>query len=205
MTEAEAARKLFAGPCDFIWGTQKADNLPPERLSEIAFVGRSNAGKSSLINGLTGRKALARVSQTPGATRQINFFNLGGKLMLVDLPGYGFAKVSKVEAAAWQGLIFAYLRGRARLRRVLLLIDARRGVMDSDRQVMDLLDRAAVSYGLVLTKADELKTEGREAARAAAAAEAARHTAALAAVSLTSALDGTGLAELRTGLAALAQ
>jgi GTP-binding protein len=205
MTEAEAARKLFAGPCDFIWGAQRADNLPPERLSEIAFVGRSNAGKSSLINGLTGRKALARVSQTPGATRQINFFNLGGKLMLVDLPGYGFAKVSKVEAAAWQELIFAYLRGRARLRRVLLLIDARRGVMDSDRQVMDLLDRAAVSYGLVLTKADELKMEGREAARAAAAAEAARHTAALAAVSLTSALDGTGLAELRTGLAALAQ
>ena len=205
MTEAEAARKLFAGPCDFIWGSQGADNLPPERLSEIAFVGRSNAGKSSLINGLTGRKALARVSQTPGATRQINFFNLGGRLMLVDLPGYGFAKVSKVEAAAWQDLIFAYLRGRARLRRVLLLVDARRGVMDSDRQVMDLLDRAAVSYGLVLTKADTLKPADQEAARDAAVAEAARHTAALEAVSLTSALDGTGLAELRSALAGLAQ
>src|SRR5580765_2473094 len=148
----EAARKLFAGPCEFVWGVQKTgDALPPGNLPEVAFIGRSNAGKSSLVNALTGRKTLARVSQTPGATRQINFFDLGGTLMLADLPGYGFAKVSKTEADSWQEMIFAYLRRRARLRRVLLLIDARRGVMDSDRQVMTLLDQAAVSYGLVLT------------------------------------------------------
>src|ERR1700704_5694311 len=143
---AETARKLFAGPCDFIWGATSPDQLPPDSLNEVAFVGRSNSGKSSLVNALTGRKSLARVSQTPGATRQINFFNLGGRLMLVDLPGYGFAKRSKSEANSWQEMIFAYLRRRARLRRVLLLIDARRGVMDSDLQVMELLDKTAVSY-----------------------------------------------------------
>jgi len=201
----EAARKLFAGPCDFIWGATSADALPPEKLVEVAFVGRSNAGKSSLVNALTGRKSLARVSQTPGATRQINFFNLGDRLMLVDLPGYGFAKRSKTEAQAWQEMIFAYLRGRARLRRVALLIDARRGVMDSDIQVMDLLDRAAVSYGLVLTKADELKASERPKALADAAAVAAKHTAALAEVQATSAFPGEGFPALRTHLAALAQ
>lgn len=200
----EAARKLFAGACDFIWGATSAQALPPETLNEVAFVGRSNAGKSSLVNALTGRKSLARVSQTPGATRQINFFNLAGRLMLVDLPGYGFAKRSKTEAEAWQEMIFAYLRRRARLRRVALLIDSRRGVMDSDQQVMALLDKAAVSYGLVLTKADELKPAQREAARAAAGAQAARHTAALAEIQLTSALTGDGIADLRTHLAALA-
>ena len=145
MTEAdeiEAARKLFAGPCDFVWGSTSAENLPPQNLNEVAFVGRSNAGKSSLVNALTGRKSLARVSQTPGATRQINFFNLAGRLMLVDLPGYGFAKRSRTEAESWQQMIFAYLRGRSRLRRVALLIDARRGVLESDQQVMELLDRA---------------------------------------------------------------
>jgi len=201
----EAARKLFAGPCDFIWGATSADALPPEKLVEVAFVGRSNAGKSSLVNALTGRKSLARVSQTPGATRQINFFNLGEKLMLVDLPGYGFAKRSKTEAQAWQEMIFAYLRGRARLRRVALLIDARRGPMDTDIQVMDLLDRAAVSYGLVLTKIDELKAADRPRALSGAAAEAAKHTAALAQVQVTSALTGEGIPDLRTHLAALSQ
>ncbi len=201
----EAARKLFAGPCDFIWGATTAESLPPDKLNEIAFVGRSNAGKSSLVNALTGRKSLARVSQTPGATRQINFFNLADRLMLVDLPGYGFAKRSKTEAQAWQEMIFSYLRRRARLRRVALLIDARRGVMDSDLQVMALLDQTAVSYGLVLTKADELKPAERNSAVEKAAAEAARHTAALAEVQLTSALAGDGIADLRTHLAALAQ
>jgi GTP-binding protein len=206
MTEAdeiEAARKLFAGPCDFVWGATSAENLPPQELNEIAFVGRSNAGKSSLVNALTGRKSLARVSQTPGATRQINFFNLAGRLMLVDLPGYGFAKRSRTEAEAWQGMIFSYLRGRSRLRRVALLIDARRGVLENDQQVMELLDRAAVSYALVLTKADELKTGEQSKALEAAAIEAAKHTAALAQVQLTSALAGTGIPELRAHLAAL--
>ena len=202
---AEAARKLFAGPCDFVWGATSAENLPPEKLNEVGFVGRSNAGKSSLVNALTGRKSLARVSQTPGATRQINFFDLGGRLMLVDLPGYGFAKRSKTEADSWQEMIFAYLRRRARLRQVLLLIDARRGVMDSDRQVMALLDQAAVSYGLVLTKADELKSSERPGALAAAGKEAGAHTAALAETQLTSAVTGEGIPELRGHLAALAQ
>ena len=201
----EAARKLFAGACDFVWGATSAQNLPPEDLNEVAFVGRSNAGKSSLVNALTGRRSLARVSQTPGATRQINFFNLGGRLMLVDLPGYGFAKRSKEEANAWQEMIFAYLRRRARLRRVLLLIDSRRGVMDSDEQVMELLDKAAVSYGLVLTKGDELRAADRAPALEAAAAEAVKHTAALAEVQLTSALTGEGIPQLRTHLAGLAQ
>jgi GTP-binding protein len=201
----EAARKLFAGPCDFIWGATTAESLPPEKLNEVAFVGRSNAGKSSLVNALTGRKSLARVSQTPGATRQINFFNLADRLMLVDLPGYGFAKRSKTEAQAWQEMIFSYLRRRARLRRIALLIDSRRGVMDSDREVMALLDQTAVSYGLVLTKADELKASERAGALEKAGAEAARHTAALAEIQLTSALTGDGIAALRTHLAALAQ
>lgn len=208
MTEAdeiEAARKLFAGPCDFVWGATSAENLPPQALNEVAFVGRSNAGKSSLVNALTGRKSLARVSQTPGATRQINFFSLAGRLMLVDLPGYGFAKRSRTEAESWQEMIFSYLRGRSRLRRVALLIDARRGVLDSDRQVMELLDRSAVSYGLVLTKADELKTAEQPRALEEAAAQAAKHTAALAQVQLTSAFNGTGIPQLRAHLAALAQ
>ena len=201
----EAARKLFAGPCDFIWGATTAESLPPEKLNEVAFVGRSNAGKSSLVNALTGRKSLARVSQTPGATRQINFFNLADRLMLVDLPGYGFAKRSKTEAQAWQEMIFSYLRRRARLRRIALLIDARRGVMDSDKEVMALLDQTAVSYGLVLTKVDELKAGELAQVQAKAASEAARHTAALAEIQLTSALTGDGIAGLRTHLAALAQ
>ncbi len=201
----EAARKLFAGPCDFVWGATTAENLPPEKLNEIAFVGRSNAGKSSLVNALTGRKALARVSQTPGATRQINFFNLADRLMLVDLPGYGFSLWSTTEAHAGQAMIFAELLSLACLRRVVLLIDARRGPMDTDIQVMDLLDRAAVSYGLVLTKSDEVRAEDRAKAIAAAATEAARHTAALAEVQLTSALKGEGIAALRTHLAALAE
>jgi GTP-binding protein len=201
----EAARKLFAGACDFVWGATSAENLPPEDLNEVAFVGRSNAGKSSLVNALTGRKSLARVSQTPGATRQINFFNLGSRLMLVDLPGYGFAKRSKTEANAWQEMIFAYLRRRARLRRVLLLIDSRRGVMDSDEQVMELLDKAAVSYGLVLTKGDELKTAQRATVIENAAEKARLHTAALADVQLTSSQTGDGISDLRTHLADLAE
>ena len=200
----EAARKLFAGACDFVWGSTTAENLPPEKLSEVAFVGRSNAGKSSLVNALTGRKALARVSQTPGATRQINFFNLAGRLMLVDLPGYGFAKRSKTESEAWQEMIFSYLRRRARLRRVLGLVEARRGVMDSDEMVMTLLDQTAVSYGLVLTKGDELKPAQQAAALEAAGAAAAKHTAALQEVQLTSALKGEGIPALRTHLAAFA-
>jgi len=200
-----AAKRLFAGPCDFVWGSAAIDGLPPQSLPEVAFVGRSNAGKSSLINALTGRKALARVSQTPGRTREINFFRLGERLMLVDLPGYGYAKASKGLAAEWQRLIFAYLRGRANLRRVVLLIDARRGAMEPDRAVMELLDGSAVSYCLALTKIDELSPDGRADAVAAAAAEARLHTAAYPEVFATSALEGLGLDALKLHLAALAE
>ena len=202
--DAEFARKLFAGACDFFWGTGDIKSLPPQSLPEIAFVGRSNAGKSSLINALTNRKTLARVSHTPGRTREINFFNLAGKLILADLPGYGYAKASKSLAAEWQRLIFAYLSGRASLKRVMLLIDSRRGVMDIDLAVMELLDRAAVSYGLVLTKIDELKPAQAEEALAAAITEARRHTAALEEIHATSSRDGVGLTELRASLAGLA-
>jgi len=200
----EFARKLFAGPCDFIWGASNIDNLPPQSLKEVAFVGRSNVGKSSLINALTGRKTVARVSQTPGRTREINFFNLGGKLMLVDLPGYGYAKASRELAQEWQTLAFSYMSGRATLTRTLVLIDARRGIMQSDLAVMKLLDRAAVSYELVLTKSDEQKPDRLEPMLASVAAEARKHTAALAEMAATSAQTGAGIDALRAQLAALA-
>ena len=203
-TTDEAARKLFAGACDFVWGATSVDNLPPAKLPEVAFVGRSNAGKSSLINALTGRKALARISHTPGRTRQINFFDLGGKLMLADLPGYGYAQASKSLSEEWQNLIFAYLRGRANLGRVALLIDARRGAMAIDKTAMDLLDQAAVSYIVVLTKMDQLSPTARATAETAIAQEAARHTAAYPQILATSALKKSGLEALRSHLAALA-
>jgi GTP-binding protein len=200
----EFARKLFAGPCEFFWGTGNIDSLPPQSLPEVAFVGRSNVGKSSLLNALTGRKTLARVSQTPGRTREINFFNLGGKLILVDLPGYGYAKASKTLAMEWQKLIFAYLSGRASLRRVALLIDARRGLMDNDLAVMELLDKTAVSYALVLTKADEAKPVELAEAQDRAGAEARKHTPALAEIFATSSVKRSGLVALQAHLAALA-
>ena len=199
-----AARKLFAGPCEFVWGTGSIDSLPPQSLPEVAFVGRSNAGKSSLVNALTGRKTLARVSQTPGRTREINFFRLGERLMLVDLPGYGYAKASRSLAAEWQRLIFAYLRGRANLRRVVLLMDGRRGVMDLDRAVMDLLDSAAVSYCLSLTKIDKVPPQERAGLLSDIMAQARQHTAAYPEVFATSALKSEGLDTLKVELAALA-
>ncbi len=200
-----AARKLFAGACDFVWGASKVDNLPPQTLPEVAFVGRSNAGKSSLVNALTNRKALARVSHTPGRTREINFFTLGERLMLVDLPGYGYAKASKSLAAEWQSLIFAYLRGRGNLKRVVLLIDGRRGAMEIDKAVMELLDKAAVSYCLSLTKIDELSPDELTAVLGGIETEARLHTAAYPEVFATSAYKGRGLDALKVQLAALAQ
>ena len=175
----EAARRLFAG------------------------AGRSNVGKSSLVNALTGRNALARVSQSPGRTRQINFFRLGEVCHLVDLPGYGYARISKQMAAEWQHLIFSYLKGRASLRRVALLIDARRGVMAVDQEVMRLLDQAAVSYVITLTKIDTLKASEREAAIAQVMGQIAGHTAAYPEVLVTSAETREGVEPLRRHLAAL--
>jgi len=197
-------RKLFAATCTFVWGAASADDLPPPKLPEIAFVGRSNAGKSSLLNALTGRKSLARVSNTPGRTRQINFFDLGGKLMLADLPGYGYARASKSLAEEWRTLIFAYLRGRPNLKRVVLLIDARRGTMPADRDAMEQLDLAAVSYVLVLTKTDQLRPAALTQARQMADEEARRHTAAYPETFATSALKAQGLDALKAHLAALA-
>ena len=198
-------RKLFAGECDFVAGAVTMDAMPKGILPEIAFVGRSNVGKSSLINALTSRHALARVSHTPGATKQINFFRLGETCLLVDLPGYGYARASRTQSEQWQNLIFAYLRGRASLSRTMLLIDARRGIMPPDREAMDLLDQAAVSYAGVLTKIDELTAAEAEQVRGACALELAKRTAAYPEIFITSARKSEGLEALRDHVAALAQ
>ncbi len=200
----EAGRRLFAGPCAFVTVAAQLDQIPETRLPEVAFAGRSNVGKSSLINALTGRKTLARTSNTPGRTQQLIFFDLGGRLMLTDLPGYGYARAPKVQVDRWTRLVDAYLRGRPALRRALLLIDARHGAKDVDRRVMTMLDRAAVSYQLVLTKADKIPQGDLLDVHAATAAEVAQHTAAHPEVLTTSARDGVGLAEVRAALAALA-
>jgi GTP-binding protein len=202
--QIEAGRRLFAGPCTFVAGAASIESLPPFDLPEIAFAGRSNVGKSSLVNALTGRSTLARVSSKPGHTRQLNFFDLGGRLMLVDLPGYGFAQVSKSLKQSWQDLAAAYLRGRPTLKRICLLIDARHGVKDSDRETMKNLDKAAVVYQLVLTKADLLKSAAAVAqAVQSATAEAAKHAAAHPQVIASSSETGAGIPELRAELAAL--
>jgi GTP-binding protein len=200
----EAGRRLFTGPCAFVAGAAKVSSVPMGAAPEVAFIGRSNVGKSSLINALVGRSALARVSSRPGRTRQINFFDLGGRLMLADLPGYGFARASKGQMAGIARLADGYLRGRAELRRVCLLIDARHGVKDSDRAAMKALDRSGQSYALVLTKADAVADAALRAHRAAAAAEAKTHVAAFPRVFVTSARAGLGVPELRAHLAALA-
>jgi GTP-binding protein len=202
----EAGRKLFAGPCEFVAGAATVESLPPTSLPEIAFAGRSNVGKSSLVNALTGRKTLARTSSSPGHTRQLNFFDLAGRLMLVDLPGYGFAAASKGQIAQWTSLAALYLKGRPTLKRVLVLIDARHGVKDKDEETMTSLDKAAVNYQLVLTKIDQVKsTAARQATLDATAKVAARHGAAHPEVLATSAARGDGIAPLRAALAALAQ
>jgi GTP-binding protein len=203
--EAMRAHKLFAGSCDFVFGATDPDVFPPAVLPEIAFVGRSNAGKSSLINALTNRSALARVSHTPGRTRQINFFELGGRVMLVDLPGYGYAKTSKAMKAEWDILITTYLRGRPSLRRVVLLVDARRGIMDSDEDVLTILDKSAMSTLVTLTKIDQLKPDGIAAAVADANVKAARHTAAYPEIFATSSHGKTGLEPLKLNLLLLAE
>ncbi len=199
----ESGRLLFAKSCDFVLGAARLDHIPESRLPEIAFAGRSNVGKSSLVNALTGRKTLARVSNTPGRTREINFFRLGDRLMLADLPGYGFARASKAQSEQWAGLIFEYLRGRPNLRRVILLIDSRRGLLENDVEVMTLLDRAAVSYQLVLTKTDKLKPDELASISSRVAAASRTHGAAHPDLIATSALTGDGIPELRAELAAL--
>ncbi len=193
--------KLFLGPCDFVLGAAALNQIPDDRLPEVAFIGRSNVGKSSLINALTNRKGLARTSNTPGRTRQLNFFNLGDQLMLVDLPGYGYAKASKSEVAEWNELIRDYLRGRAPLRRVCVLIDSRHGLKPNDIELMEMLDEAAVPYQLVLTKSDKKQTLLPEQAGIDAIRD--KHPALHPEVLLTSSEKGIGIAELREALYSL--
>jgi len=200
----EAGRLLFARECGFVAGAADAGALPPESLSEVAFLGRSNVGKSSLVNALTGRRMLARTSQTPGRTRQINFFALDGRLMLVDLPGYGYAAASKAAIDAWTRLVHRYLRQRGALRRVCLLIDSRHGIKEPDRPVMALCDAAGLSFQVILTKVDELPVKARDAAAEGVARELARHPAAHPEIHLTSAEKRLGIAALRATLAGFA-
>ena len=201
----ERGRLLFAASCSFIAGATNDDAIPPDTLPEIAFVGRSNVGKSSLVNALTGQSALARVSRTPGRTRQINFFALGERLMLVDLPGYGYAEAPKREIARWTGLIGRYLKGRASLRRVLLLLDARFGIKETDKPLMKQLDEAAVSFQAVLTKCDLVEADELRKRVAGLAQSLAKHVAAHPVIHLTSAHDGAGIAALRASVAELAE
>lgn len=203
--EIEKGRKLFAGDCDFVAGVTSLSNLLPMSLPEVAFVGRSNVGKSSLMNAITGRKALARTSHTPGRTQQLNYFDLGKQLYLVDLPGYGYAKASKTKVAAWNNLIRQYLSGRRTLQRVCVLVDSRHGLKDTDIEIMKLLDDVAVTYIIVLTKIDKVKTQELEKCRNSVLSTIKTHPAAYPFIYETSSAKGEGLDELRGELAKFAQ
>jgi GTP-binding protein len=198
--ELETGRKLFAGDWQFATAASSLATLPPMRGVEIALAGRSNVGKSSLINALTGRKALARTSHTPGRTQELIFFSAGGALTLVDMPGYGYAEAPKAKVAEWTGLIHDYLRGRRNLARVYVLIDARHGLKDADAPVLDGLDEAAVSYGIVLTKADQVKPDALSETAAKVANGISRRAAAFPDIRTTSSRSGAGLPELRAAI-----
>ncbi|MEL7488199.1 MAG: ribosome biogenesis GTP-binding protein YihA/YsxC [Pseudomonadota bacterium] len=200
----EAGRRLFASECVFMLGVVKLDGLPDEAGPEVAFAGRSNVGKSTLLNALTGRKNLARASNTPGRTQEINYFDLGaGAMRLVDLPGYGYARASRRDAERWMRLTRDFLRGRSTLRRVCVLVDSRHGLKPADVEVMEMLDKSAVNYQIVLTKIDKIKPSEVDRVSEAVSAAIARRPAAHPDVIATSSEKGDGLAELRAGLAAL--
>ena len=200
----ETARRLFAGPIAFLKSAPGLQFLPDPDVPEVAFAGRSNVGKSSLLNALTGRNSLARTSNTPGRTQELNLFDVGEPLIfrLVDMPGYGFAEAPKDVVRKWKHLVNDYLRGRATLKRVLLLIDSRHGLKPVDREVMEMLDKAAVSYQLVLTKGDKLKPTVLEATRAQVAEDARKHPAAHPDIIATSSEKGLGIPELRAAVLA---
>jgi len=199
----ETGRKLFAGPVDFVKGVVAMDGLPPADRLEVCFAGRSNVGKSSLINALTGRKALARTSNTPGRTQEINYFDVGGQFYLVDLPGYGYAEAPVAIVAKWQALLKSYLAGRATLRRAFVLIDMRHGVKKVDEEIMVLLNRAAVTFQVVLTKADKISLEAQEKTLTQVRAALARHPAAYPELLVTSSEKGEGVATLRAIIASM--
>ncbi len=198
-----AGRKLFSAPSRFTLGVAQLEQLPGIKGVEIAIAGRSNVGKSSLINALTGVRGLARASNTPGRTRELNFFDIAGRLTLVDMPGYGYAEASKKDVKQWQAVLRGYLRGRPGLTRCFVLIDSRHGITPNDREMFDLLDEAAVAYQLVLTKSDKIKPSEIATVLAATQKEVAKRAAALTEVHVTSSDKFTGMDELRAAIAAL--
>lgn len=200
----EVGRVLFAGPVEFVKGVVDLKGLPASDRAEVCFAGRSNVGKSSLINALTNRAKLARSSAEPGRTREINYFDLGeGRMYLVDLPGFGYAKVSRTQAESWMRLTRSYLRGRPSLRRVFLLVDSRRGLMDTDEEVMNMLDKSAVTYQVVLTKVDKIKKAEIDEQVEKIAEKLKRRGAAHPVVRQTSSEKGWGIPELRAEIAGL--